>query len=173
MTIDRRAVDGRKNLKEKAMKTLVLFESFFGNTEKVARAIGTALGLTDADLVRVSELKPGQIDGVDVLIVGSPTRAFQPCPDTKAFLKGLPSGALKGKKVAAFDTRAEMTDKTPGILKFFAGIFGYAAEPVAKKLVKKGGIQVLEPSGFIVLGSEGPLKDGELERAAAWIKAIK
>ena len=155
------------------MKTLVLFESFFGNTEKVARAIGAALGLTDADVIRVTDLKAGQLDGVDVLIVGSPTRAFQASPDTKTFLKGLPSGALKGKKVAAFDTRAVMDEKTPGILKFMAGIFGYAAEPVAKKLVKKGGTQVLEPAGFFVLGSEGPMKDGELERAAAWVKGIK
>lgn len=155
------------------MKTLVLFESFYGNTEKIARAIAAALGLADGDVVRINELKPGQISGVELLIVGSPTRAFQASPDTKTFLKNLPSGALKGVKVAAFDTRAEMTEKTPGILRFFAGLFGYAAEPIAKKLVGKGGAQVLEPAGFIVLDSEGPLKDGELERAANWVKGIK
>jgi flavodoxin len=155
------------------MKALVLYESFFGNTEKVARAIGNALGLADSDIVRVSEIKPGQLDSVELLIVGTPTRAFQPSPDTKAFLKSLPSNSLAGKKVAAFDTRAIFTDKTPGILKFMAGLFGYAAEPVNKQLVKKGGLQAQAPAWFYVLESEGPLKDGELERAAEWAKSIK
>jgi len=155
------------------MKTLVVYESFFGNTEKIARAIGAALGLADSDIVRVSDLKPGQMNGLELFIAGSPTRAFQPSPETKAFLNGLPSGALNGVKVAAFDTRAVMNEKTPGILRFFAGLFGYAAEPMAKKLIKKGGTQVLAPAGFFVLNSEGPLKQGELERAAEWVKGIK
>jgi flavodoxin I len=155
------------------MKALVLFESFFGNTEKIARAVGTALGLADSDIVRVTELKPGQLDGVDLLVVGTPTRAFQASPDTKAFLKSLPAKGLVGKKVAAFDTRAVFSDKTPGILKFMAGLFGYAAEPLSKSLVKKGGTQAQVPAGFFVLDSEGPLKDGELARAAEWAKGIK
>lgn len=163
----------RASQKENGMKTLVLFESFFGNTEKVARAIGSALGLTDADVVRVTELKPGQLEEAELLIVGSPTRAFQASPDTKAFLSKLASNSLKGKKVAAFDTRAEMTGKTPGFLRFMVGLFGYAAEPIARKLVNKGGTQILVPAGFIVLESEGPLKEGELERAAAWVREIK
>ena len=155
------------------MKTLILFESFFGNTEKIARAVGAVLNVAESDIVRVSEVKPGQLDGVDLLIVGTPTRAFQASPDTKAFLKSLPAGALTGKKVAAFDTRAEMTEKTPGILKFMAGIFGYAAEPVLKQLVKKGGLQIQPPAGFFILESEGPLKEGELERATVWAAGIK
>jgi flavodoxin I len=114
------------------MKALVIYESFFGNTEKIARAVGASLGLSEEDIVRVGDVKPGQLQGLDLLIVGSPTRAFQPCPETKAFLKGLPSGALKGVKVAAFDTRAIMNEKTPRILRFLAGLFGYAAEPVAR-----------------------------------------
>jgi flavodoxin I len=154
------------------MKTLVLFESFFGNTEKIARTVGTALNLADSDIVRISEMKPGQLDGVELLIVGTPTRAFQASPDTKTFLKGLPAKSLAGKKVAAFDTRAVMTEKTPGFLKFMAGIFGYAAEPMHKALIKKGGTQAQAPAGFFVLDSEGPLKDGELERAAEWARGI-
>lgn len=155
------------------MKTVVLFESFFGNTEKIARGIASALGLTDESIVRVSDFDVNRLVGVELLIVGSPTRAFQASPDTKAFLRRIPSGGLKGKKIAAFDTRAEMTDKIPGFLKLLIGVFGYAAEPIAKKLIRKGGTQVLEPAGFFVLDSEGPLKDGELERAAEWVKTIQ
>ena len=76
------------------MKALVIYKSFFGNTEKIARAVGASLGLTEGDIVRVGDVKPGQFHSLDLLIVGSPTRAFKPCPETKAFLKGLPSGAL-------------------------------------------------------------------------------
>jgi flavodoxin len=155
------------------MKALVMYESFFGNTEKIARAVGSALGVADSDIIKVGDLKPGQLNGLDLLVVGSPTRAFQPSPETKTFLNKLPSGALKGIKVAAFDTRAVMSEKTPGILRFMAGLFGYAAEPIARKLVRKGGTQVLEPAGFFVLDTEGPLKDGELVRAGEWVKAIK
>ncbi len=154
------------------MKTLVLFESFFGNTEKIARAVGAALGIPDSDIVRVSDVKPGQLDDVDLLIVGAPTRAFQASPDTKAFLKSLPANSLAGKKVVAFDTRGDMTGNVPGFLKLMVRLFGYAAEPINKQLVKKGGIQAQSPAGFIVLESEGPLKDGELERAADWAKSI-
>ncbi len=154
------------------MKALILFESFFGNTEKIARTVGATLGLADSDIVRVGEIDLARLDGVELLVVGSPTRAFGICPDTKAFLKKLPSNALKGVKVAAFDTRAEMTEKTPGILKFLAGIFGYAAEPLSKQLISRGGILAAQPAGFFVLDSEGPLKEGELERAADWATSI-
>jgi hypothetical protein len=83
----------------------------------------------------------------------------------------LPSGSLRGVKVAAFDTRVAVAEG-PAILKFFVKLFGYAAEPMAKQLVKKGGTQAMEPAGFIVEGTEGPMCEGELERAAAWAARI-
>ena len=63
-------------------------------------------------------------------------------------------------------------DQAPGFLKFMAGLFGYAAEPIAKRLKKAGGDEAVTPAGFIVTDTEGPLKEGELERAAAWVKQI-
>jgi flavodoxin len=155
------------------LKALIVFDSYFGNTEKIARAVGSALTLADENIVRVGELKPGQLSGLELLIVGSPTRAFQPSDGIKAFLKDLKGNSLAGVKVAAFDTRAVIGDKTPGLLKILVKLFGYAAEPISRKLVRKGGIQVLKPAGFFVLETEGPLKDGELERAAEWIKNLK
>jgi hypothetical protein len=44
------------------------------------------------------------------------------------------------------------------------------ARPIADKLVEKGGRLIFPPEGFYVSGTEGPLKDGELERAAEWGK---
>jgi len=52
------------------------------------------------------------------------------------------------------------------------GWFGYAAKPIADILVKKGGELFAPPEGFFVKGREGPLKDGELQRAAIWARAL-
>lgn len=52
------------------------------------------------------------------------------------------------------------------------GLFGYAAEPIAKRLKKAGGKEAAAPAGFIVTDTEGPLQDGELERAADWARQI-
>ncbi len=150
------------------MKILVAYDSYFGNTEQIARAVGGAIDPQhQVDITRISELKPEQLQNLDMLVVGSPTRAFSASDSTKAFLKGLSAGALNGVKVTAFDTRMDIK-KAPGILRFLAGIFGYAAEPIAAQLKKKGGNPACQPQGFIVKDTQGPLEDGELQRAAEW-----
>ena len=50
---------------------------------------------------------------------------------------------------------------------------GYAAKPIANLLSQKGGKQVIDPEGFIVLGEKGPLKEGEVERVKTWVENIK
>jgi flavodoxin len=155
------------------MKALVIYDSFFGNTEKVAKAIGSALGDPKGVIAcRVDEANRDLLKGLDLLIVGSPTRAFSPSPAIKTFIKSIPGKSLEGVKVTAFDTRMKIDEKTPGILRFFAGIFGYADKPILGSLVKKGGNEAVPSEGFFVVGSEGPLADGELERAAEWAKKI-
>ena len=156
------------------MKALVVYDSYFGNTEKIAQAIGATFDPQEcAGVVKVAELKPEQIKGIDLLIVGSPTRAFRPSEGTNKMLAGLPTGALQGVKVAAFDTRINPEETNSGFLRFMVKLFGYAAEPIAKALQKKGGSPVGEPAGFFVKESEGPLKDGELERAASWAASLR
>jgi flavodoxin len=153
------------------MKVLVVYDSYFGNTEKIAQAIGSALG-DDVPVKRPDQINMEELSGLDVFIVGAPTRAFRPSDAIKAFLKDIPSGALKGVKVAAFDTRMDPQDVGNPVLKFMANIFGYAAKPIANSLVKKGGVLVGEPMGFVVLDSEGPLRDGETERAQNWAESL-
>jgi hypothetical protein len=74
--------------------------------------------------------------------------------------------------VAAFDTRVEVAKVNSAFLTFMVKLFGYAAEPIARGLKKKGGLLVGTPAGFFVLGKEGPLEEGELERAASWAKQL-
>jgi flavodoxin len=157
------------------MEALVIYDSFFGNTERIAQSIGNALGWPeDVGILLVGDVKPEQLAGLKLLIVGSPTRAFRPSPAIKKFLKSIPKNGLKGVKVAAFDTRItdEEIDSAVFILRVMVNIFGYAAKPIADRLVKKGGQLIAPPEGFFVQGMEGPLKEGELERASDWAKQI-
>jgi flavodoxin len=159
------------------MNILVVYESYFGNTEQIARAITESLNQaqgTDGNvrLVHVGQAKPEALAGVDLLVVGSPTRGFRPTEAKIAFLKGIPSGALNGIRVAAFDTRLEMETIKSKPLRWFINRGGYAAKHIAQSLQESGGGLAAPPEGFLVMGEQGPLKDGELERAAAWAKGL-
>jgi flavodoxin I len=148
------------------MKVLVIYDSFFGNTEKIARAIGASIAPhAEVRVVRVTDIRPDALTGLDVLIIGSPTRGFRPSPLVQEFLKAIPDGALEGVKATAFDTSIPKKE-----MPFFIRGFGYAAKPILDALKSKGAEQLVEHEDFYVGGEQGPLKEGELERAAAWIK---
>ena len=147
---------------------LVVFDSVFGNTGEVAKAIGEALS---AEVKKVDTVSAEDLAGVKVLIIGAPTRAFQPTPAAKAFLKGL-KGQLKGVKASAFDTRFRIEDTNSGFLRFMVRTFGYATPKLVKGLEKAGAEITIEAEGFIVVDTEGPLAEGELDRAKAWAAKI-
>ena len=155
------------------MKALIIYDSFFGNTEKVAKAIAGSLSMkAEVQISRVSEVKAEQLHGIDLLVVGSPTRGFRPSEGTQAFFASLPTGCLAGKKAAAFDTRIDPAGVTSKMLKFLVKSFGYADKVLVSELQKKGAELVSIGQGYIVDKSEGPLKEGELERAAEWAKTL-
>jgi flavodoxin len=151
------------------MKSLVIFDSVFGNTEKVACAIGEAL---ESQALSVNTVTPKDIQGIGLLIVGSPTRGFRPTKAITDFIRHLSEKELKGVEVAAFDTRVRITDVNSKVLTFMVNIFGYAAQPIANALMGKGGKLVAEPEGFFVEDKEGPLFIGELDRAQDWAREI-
>ena len=144
------------------MKALIVYDSMHGNTEKIAKAIGGAMA-GEARVVRVSEVNSAELKAIDLLIVGSPTQGGRATPAIRDFLNKISGPAMKGVNVAAFDTRVSTK---------VVAIFGYAAGRIAGSLKRKGGTLVAPPQGFFVKGTEGPLKDGELERAAGWAKEI-
>ncbi len=148
------------------MKTLVLYDSVFGCTEKVAATIGEALAKQGAcEVVKACDFTSARLAGVERMFIGSPTRAFRPTPELTAKLTALRAGDLAGISVRVFDTRV-VIENSPAILRFMARLFGYAAGSLAKLVRAKGGTVVGEPTGFLVAGTEGPLVEGELERAA-------
>lgn len=153
------------------MNALVIYDSVFGNTEKIARAIGNALG-ADVPVKSIRAVTPADLSGVDTLLVGSPTRGFKPTPAITDFLAALPAGALNGVRAAAFDTRIPLDSIKNPIFRLIVKKGGYAAPVIEKALTGKGAALAIPGDGFIVLESEGPLKEGELERSAAWAQTL-
>lgn len=155
------------------MKALIVYDSYFGNTEAIARAIGNELNSDlDVGIQRAAEVQPAQLSDVKLLIVGSPTRQFKASAATNQFLKRIPENALKNVAAAAFDTRISTNDIDTRFLRWMINLFGYAAEPISDRLKKKGAEIISEPEGFFVEDTEGPLKEGELERAIYWANQI-
>jgi len=146
------------------MKALIVYDSVYGNTEKIARAIAEAITPSgEVKVLRASEANSSELASIDLLIVGSPTHGGRPTPAVQDLLNKVTQPSLKGINVAVFDTR--MSTK-------LVRVFGYAAGRIAGHLKRKGGTLTASPEGFFVKGGKGPLKEGELERAADWAKGI-
>ena len=156
------------------MKSMVIYDSQYGNTEKLARGIGEVLGKQgEVTILKVGEAQPEMLTGMDLVIIGSPTQQFRATAPMRVFLKSIPKDSLKGTRAAAFDTRLTQAfiDKNPP-LPFFERIFGYAAERLAKALKQKGGQLVVPAEAFYVEGMEGPLSEGEQQRAKDWAQKL-
>ena len=144
------------------MKVLVVYDSTYSNTEKIAKAIGSGIE-GDIKVLRAAEANPADFTSFDLIVIGSPTYGGRPMPSVADLMNKISESAVKGKNVAAFDTRIPTK-----IVK----IFGFAADRIAKNLKDKGANLVVPAEGFFVNGKEGPLKDGEQERASAWAKTL-
>jgi hypothetical protein len=154
------------------VKSIVVYQSIWGNTAAVARAIAEGIG-GGTKAVSTAEAKGVLLQGVDLLVVGSPLLGFrvpnemmiqgirnQPQkvppdlsqPPMRTWLDALPGGTGRS---AGFETRIWWSPGSAagGILKALAAA-GY--EPLAK------------PQKFVVQGAQGPLKPGELEKAKLW-----
>lgn len=149
------------------MKTLFIYDSQFGNTKRIAQAIGESMEAAgEVQVLHVSDVIPEDIENLDSFIVGSPTQRFHPTLSITTLLKSLAARKLKGVRVAVFDKRLTLKEiESHGVLAFFVRIHGHAAKSIGRMLSKKGGKLVLPPERFYVLGMESPLVDGELERA--------
>jgi flavodoxin len=155
------------------VKAVVVYDSVFGNTAEIARAMGEAISSeVEAETLQVDAVKPDRLTLAELVIVGSPTRGFRPTEATTALLKSIPRNGLRGIKVAAFDTRIDVHDIESSTLRFVVKTGGYAAKPIADSMKKKGGDLIVAPGGFYVNDTEGPLRSGELERAAEWARHV-
>lgn len=157
------------------MRSLVVYESWFGNTRRVAEEVAAALAREgDVEVVSVDEPLPS-LEDVDLLVVGAPTHVHglsgrrsreaaveqsghgESGTGVREWIDTLPSGE-GGPRAAVFDTRANK----PALL------VGSAARGIAKRLRQRGYALAVEPQSFFVEGTPGPLEEGELERSSEW-----
>ncbi len=146
------------------MKTLITYDSVYGNTETIARAISDAIP-GEVQVLRVGQVSAGDWETVDLLVIGSPTHGAMPTEAIKGLLARIGPPAREGAQATTFDTRLTW--------RFLERWGGFAAPKIADALQDKGWTIVGEPAGFFVRGlKKGPLKRGEIERAADWARQI-
>lgn len=151
------------------MKTLVIYDSLYGNTKVIAQTIARVF--SDSKLLSVDEAQLSDLIPAELVIVGSPTHGGRPKPSTQTFLDNIQSSALTGKKVAAFDTRMIEAEQNLA-LRLLMKTIGYAAPRIMKILKGKGGESIIGPEGFFVTGKKSFLSEGEKERAQIWAESI-
>lgn len=143
------------------MKILVVYDSQFGNTGKVAQVIAAILGTREGiRLAKVNMVTPQDTLPLDILIVGSPTQRWGPTKAIKSFMNSLQPNVLSGVQAAAFDTG------------FRSRLSGSAAKAIEKMLRRQGCSIVAPAVRFFVAGMKGPLAEGEIDKAIAWAKQI-
>lgn len=150
---------------------LVVFDTTYGNTEVAARAVAEVLARSGPiRTLRAADVKPGHLEGVTLLVVGTPSRASRPSDAVRGWLAGLRLGQLDGVAVAAFDTRLD--DERHRLAAWWARRVGRAADTVSSRLVELGGEVVAAPDGYRLERATGPLLEGETDRARAWAAAL-
>lgn len=146
---------------EEMMNAPVVYDSQYGNTERIAQTIADTLAeFGEARTLRLDPAHPLEFQGVDMLIVGCPTQGWRPTPPIQSFLEEVPSEELRSLAVACFDTRFRLP----------RWMSGSAARVMARKLKEKGGSLLVPPESFFVKGTEGPLRCAEVERASTWAR---
>ena len=146
------------------MKVQVIYLSKFGNTEKVAKRIATELHeVGDIQCSSLEDLFPSDLEDCDLIIMGTPTHRMNLPEQVKLVFKTLKKRFLPHTPVAAFDTSYKMS--------WFLSQFT-ASRRLLHLLRKAGGKPIMRPETFHVVGREGPLYEGELERACQWTQLI-
>lgn len=135
-------------------KSLIVYYSLFGNTEKVATALAAGLqsGGCDTETVKVDSVNMSGLSEIDLLCIGTPVHAFNISKPVKEFLEQLKNQeSLSGKKAFAFDTKMK------------SRLAGTAGGKIEKKL-KQLGLEIIAPAkSAVVKGREGPLEEGAEE----------
>ena len=136
------------------MKAIVVYDTKFGNTEKIAKVLAEGMkeqGVT-GDSVKVGEVEISRLKEYDLLVIGGPTHGFGISKPMKDFLDKLESAEISGKKAFVFDTKLKSR---------FAGSAGKGIEKRLKKLQ----MSIVRPyASAIVKGTEGPLEEGTEKR---------
>jgi menaquinone-dependent protoporphyrinogen IX oxidase len=145
------------------MKGIVVYDTSYGNTKKIAEIIVETLKESgiEVDLFYVKDVKKLSAKDYDFIVLGSPTKFGTMSFAVRGFLGKVKSEEWMNKPFAAFDTEnPENIERASAENKKWS-----AAEKIAEKLKDKRMNQLLPVLKAVVFGQKGPLKEGEIERA--------
>jgi hypothetical protein len=160
------------------MKALVVYESLWGHTAAIARAIADGIG-PDARAVPTDQATHEALAEADLVVAGAPVHALNLAtesiraglaadpgkaptppdldhPSMRSWLDELPEGH---GRAAAFETRLWWSPRG-------------ATSTIDRGLRRAGYRKAAEAEKFVVEGSYGPLREGEIERARRWGMAL-
>jgi hypothetical protein len=164
------------------MKAVVVYQSLWGSTAAIARAIAQGLG-TGAVALTTNEATPEAIAGADLIVAGCPVHAFslptvasvegavaKPAGQNavvadsshrlmRDWLAELPKGSGRS---AAFDTRVRGPLGKGGASKIAARLEGAGYSRLIKR---EGFYAALKPAEVT---ADGMLLPGEVDRAREW-----
>ena len=138
-------------------KVLVVFDTKYGNTEKLGREIASGIeesGLAECKVINIRDVETEDISVYDGVLFGGPIHAFRATSGIKNAVKKVAKQGLEGKLVAAFDT--------------CMGSRQYRGTKGIEKIVRKKspGARVMTPGlSALVDGFKGPLNSSEPARA--------
>jgi len=152
------------------MTTLIVYFSKFGNTRKLAEAMAETLRPSaDVRAISIDRLAPADFEGVDLVVMGTPTHAFSVPQPVRTAMEALPLGILAAKSVAAFDTTVR-----PWPLRRLR-----ASPKLLRHLTDLGGGPIARPQTFFVktsnprkTGQIDLLFEGELDHARKWAAGL-
>jgi len=155
------------------MRAIVVYESHWGNTAQVARAIAEGIG-PEARALNTDEATASVVADADLVVAGAPIMAFglpseamvenagkdpkAPAPadvshpSLRRWLDGLPPSKAAA---ASFETKLRWSP-------------GGATGAIDERLQQAGFRTIAKGHKFWVTTMYGPLRDGEVERARAW-----
>jgi menaquinone-dependent protoporphyrinogen IX oxidase len=152
------------------MKGIVIYDTSYGNTKKIAETISDTLKESgiDVDLFHVKDVKKLSGKDYDFLVLGSPTKFGTMSFAIRFFLGKVKDEEWMNKPFAAFDTEnPENVEKSRVENKEWS-----AAEKIATKLIEKKMKQLLPTLKALVFEMKGPLKEGEIERTKDYAKEL-
>lgn len=155
------------------MKTLIIYDSYYGNTAELVFAIESVLMQNgEVSMLRAANAINLDLSAYDLLIVGSPTRSFRPTQSVMQFINSISPRSLRNIMIATFDTRLGINYLKSKMLQFIIKTGGYAAKTMQIKLERKSGKAIVACEGFIVTDEKGPLAENEINRAILWAQLI-
>lgn len=154
------------------MNIIVIYDSLYGNTDKIAQYIAEKLKTNHKVIIdKINENTIQKIKGAELIIIGSPTHGFNASQNILKLIKSLNDEMLKDKKVALFDTRTIPAD-IPKFFRFMIQKAGYAAPKLHHFFQTKGCNVISVPLGIDVHGKEGPIVDGEMKKVENWVNNL-